>query len=72
MMPTTRIPAALTRRMPFGELLMDLVVGLATGGAGWMPYPMPCASCRHDTQVLKRTGPARYVCLSCAPKEASR
>lgn len=72
MMPTTRIPAAIARRVPLGDLVMDMVVGLATGGGIWLPDPAPCATCRHLTQIVKHGSgwPLSFICLSCASKEA--
>lgn len=63
------VPAAVTARLPFGDLLMDLLVGFLTGGAQWLPYPLPCNRCRIEVQVVKRAGHARYLCLGCTPKE---
>lgn len=66
MMHANRLPAAFTRRTSTPDVLMDLIVGLTTGGM-WLPAA-PCADCRKTTQTFKRTGPHHFVCLNCAPK----
>jgi hypothetical protein len=65
------IPAAVTARLPFGDLLMDILVGFLAG-AQWLPYPMPCNQCRTDVQVVRRAGHARFLCLGCTAKESKR
>lgn len=63
-----RLPA----RMPFGDLLMDLLMALA--GAQWMPFPVRCAgaNCKRDVQAVRQIGPAKFLCLSCSDRAKQR